>query len=316
MNLFILTFESVAVLLGIGIVGYWIIKKRILKLNDLGLLSPLVLDVALPSLIFSRIVTDFSLVEYPDWWQIPIWWCFFTLIVGLLTFIFMFISKKEFRSEFGMSLFYQNAIFFPLAIISGIYPSEGKYLIYLFFFTIFYPAFFFSTYSIFFKTKQKFKIDFKKIFHPVLIVTLVAIFSVFLGLKDFIPDIGISIATLLGSMTVPLIMIILGGNIYLDFHKKGKIQYFEIIKFVLTKNFLFPIIFLIIIMSIKSMLSFPIALILIIQSAIPPVTAIPLVTEKVGGNRSIANQFIISSFVTSLISIPIMIYLFGLFYVI
>jgi predicted permease len=316
MDLFVVTFESVAVLLGIGIIGYWIIKKRILNSNDIGLLSPLALDVALPGLIFTRIVTDFSLEKYPDWWQLPIWWCIFTLIVALLTFVFMFISKKEYRSEFGSSLFYQNAIFFPLAIIAGIYPSEGKYLVYLFFFSLFFAAFFFSTYFIFFKTKQKLKIDLRKIFHPVLIVTLVAIFIVLLGLKGDVPNILISISTLLGAMTVPLIMIILGGNIYLDFHKKGKIQYFEIIKFVLIKNFLFPLIFLGIIISIKSMLSFHVALILLIQSAVPPITALPLVTERVGGNRTIVNQFIISSFVSSLISIPIMIYLFELFYII
>lgn len=314
MDLFIVTFESVAVLLSIGIIGYWIIRKRVLYTNGLGLLSPLALDVALPSLVFTRIVTDFSFDKYPDWWQLPIWWCFFTLIIALLTFVFMFISKKEYRSEFGLSLFYQNAIFFPLAIIAGIYPSQGKYLVYLFFFTLFFPAFFFSTYFIFFKTKQKFKINFRKIFHPVLIVTLVAIFIIFLGLRGSIPNIVLSISTLLGAMSIPLLMIILGGNIYLDFHKKGKIQYLEIIKFVLIKNFLFPLIFLGIIFSIKSVLSFHVALILLIQSAIPPVTAVPLVTEKAGGNRSIVNQFIITSFIISLISIPIMIYLFELLY--
>jgi predicted permease len=115
-------------------------------------------------------------------------------------------------------------------------------------------------------------------------------------------------------MTIPLIMMILGGNIYIDFHKKGKIQTLEIFKFVTVKNFLFPIIFLLIIVFLKSVITYQIAFILILQSVVPPITAVPLVTDRVNGNRSIVNQFIVFSFTFSLISIPIMIYLFDLIF--
>jgi hypothetical protein len=57
--------------------------------------------------------------------------------------------------------------------------------------------------------------------------------------------------------------------------------------------------------------SYNIALILMIESAVPPVTAIPLVTDRNGGNRAIVNQFLLSSFLFSLISIPLMMYLFN-----
>jgi len=103
-------------------------------------------------------------------------------------------------------------------------------------------------------------------------------------------------------------MIILGGNIYNDYIKKGNLQLVEIVKFVAVKNFVFPLIFLGILFFIKP--SYPVALIILIQSAVPPVTAVPLVTERLGGDRSITNQFIVGSFITSLISIPIMVYIF------
>lgn len=76
MDLFITTFESVAVLLGIGIIGFWIIRKKILPGNILGLLSPLALEIALPSLIFVNIISNFEPAEFPDWWQLPLWWGF------------------------------------------------------------------------------------------------------------------------------------------------------------------------------------------------------------------------------------------------
>ncbi len=318
MDLFITTFESVAVLLGIGLLGFYIIKKGIIPGNILSILSPLALEIALPSLIFVRIITTFSPEKYPDWWQLPMWWLFFTAISAVLTLLFSFVSKKDIRREFTITLFFQNAIFFPLAILSGLFPNNPEYLVYLFFFTVMYPPLFFSTYPFFFKkkTKTKTKINIRKIIHPVLIVTIIAIILSLLGLNNYVPDFFIRIFTLLGAMTIPLIMIILGGNIYNDFEKQGKIKIFEIAKFVTIKNFVFPLIFLFIIINLRDFISFNIAFILMIQSAVPPITSVPIVTERVGGNRSIVNQFIVSSFITSLVSIPIMIYLFGNFFTI
>jgi predicted permease len=224
----------------------------------------------------------------------------------------MFISQKKTRREFAISLFYQNGIFFPLAILAGMFGDDSSLIVFLFLFTIFYAAFFFSTYSFFFESKEKYKLNWKKIIHPVLIVTILAVFIRLIGVQDKIPDFIISIFTLLGGMTIPLIMIILGGNIYIDFKKQGKTQIFEIAKFVIIKNFLFLLIFIGILFLIKP--SYHIALIVLLQSAVPPVTAVPLVTERSGGDRSIVNQFIVGSFVISLISIPIIIYLFEIFF--
>jgi len=313
MNLFITTFESVAVLLGIGILGFWIIRKRIVPGDILGLISPIALDIALPSLIFVNILQNFSPRESPDWWQLPLWWFFFTAVAAGLTFMAMFISEKKTRREFALSLFYQNGIFFPLAIIAGIYGNESRYLAFLFLFTIFYPAFFFSTYHLFFQKKEGRGLDWKKIIHPVLIVTLVAVIVRLAGVQDIIPGFIISIFTLLGGMTIPLIMIILGGNIYMDFQKKGQLQIREITKFVIVKNIIFPLIFLAILILVRP--AYHIALLILLQGAVPTVTAVPLVTERSGGNRAIVNQFIVVSFMFSLLSIPTMVSLFSRFFI-
>lgn len=311
MNVFVTTFESVIVLLGIGFLGFWIIRKKLIPGNIIGLLSPLALDIALPSFIFVNIIQNFNPGEASDWWTLPLWWLFFVAITGCLTVLSMFISKKDIRSEFGASLFYQNGIFFPLAIIAGMFGEDSDYLIYLFLFTLFYPAFFFTTHQLF-HGKKKLELSWKKILHPVLLATLLAMGVRLANFDGYIPEFFISILRLLGGMTIPLIMIILGGNIYVDFQKKGKIYTLEIIKFVLLKNILFPLVFLFIIILIQP--AYPIALILILQSAVPPVTAVPLLTERAGGNRAIVNQFIVASFIISLLTIPVMVYLFSTFF--
>ncbi len=314
MDLFITTFESVVVLLGIGLIGFLIIKRKIVPGNIIGLLSPLALDIALPCLIFVNLVNNFKPQENPTWWQLPLWWGFFTVIALALTFLFTLFSKKKTKREFAISLFYQNAIFFPLAIFAGLFGNESVNISLLFIFTIFYPAMFFSTYFLFFKKTQKILINWKKIIHPVVLVTIIGLIIRLSENQNLIPNFLIRIFELLGGMTIPLIMIILGGNIYVDFQKKGKIQTLEITKFVIVKNMLFPLIFLVIIILLKPILSYPIALIIILQSAVPPITAVPLVTERVDGDRAIVNQFMVVSFAFSLISIPTMIYLFDIFF--
>jgi predicted permease len=310
MNLFITTFESVAVLLGIGIIGFWIIRKRIVPGPIVSLLSPLALDIALPCLIFVNILSDFHPAESPDWWLLPLWWCFFTIIAAGLTFLFRYLSHKETRQEFAISLFYQNGIFFPLAILAGMFPNNPSYLVYLFIFTLFFPAFFFSTYPLFFKGKTTAKINIQKIVHPVLIMTLLALAIRLLGLNMFIPGFAINIFALLGGMTIPLLMLILGGNVYNDFHEKGTIHIGEMVKFISVKNVAFPLIFLGILYVIHP--AYEIALIILLQSAVPPVTAVPLVTERCGGDRFIVNQFMVASFLVSLVTLPSMVYLFSI----
>ncbi|MBU0497756.1 MAG: AEC family transporter [Candidatus Thermoplasmatota archaeon] len=311
MDLFITTFESVAVLLGIGIIGFYIIKKGILTGKILSVLSPLALEIALPSLIFVRIVLNFTTEKYPDWWHLPLWWAFFTIVAFGLTIIFMFLSKKKFRREFAITLFFQNAIFFPLAILASIFPDDPSYVLYLFLFTIFYAPFIFSTYFLFFKPKEKIKINWKRIIHPVLIATIIALIITSFGITLTEENIIIRIFSLIGGMTIPLLFIILGGNIYNDFKQKGKIYIFEVVKFVIIKNFIFPLIFLVILFYLKDFISANISIILIIQGAVPPITAVPILTARVGGNRNIVNQFIVGSFAVSLISIPLIMYIFN-----
>ena len=69
-------------------------------------------------------------------------------------------------------------------------------------------------------------------------------------------------------------------------------------------------IFIFILISIKSYVTFTVALIVLLQAAVPPVTAVPLVTERSGGNRRIVNQYMVGSFIISLVTIPIMIAIF------
>jgi len=308
MDILISAFQAVAMLLFIGVIGAWMITRKMVKENFFSLLSPLALEIALPALIFTNIINNFNPAEKTNWWMLPLWWIFFTIIAFLVTLIGFIFASRENKREFGISLFYQNGIFFPLAILAGMFGRNSKYIVDLFLFIIFYASFFFTTSFLFFSSRGKIK--WKKIFHPVFVGTVLAVILKLTGFNVYIPSFIIASLEMVGAMSIPLLMIILGGNILIDFKNIGNLYVGEIIRFLILKNLIMPLVMLGIIILIKP--SFNIALILMIESAAPPVTAVPLIADRNGGNRTTVNQFLLSSFLFSLISIPLMMYLFNM----
>jgi hypothetical protein len=131
-------------------------------------------------------------------------------------------------------------------------------------------------------------------------------------MHHYVPDFLIAGLKMIGNMALPVLMIILGGNIYIDFQNKGNLYVGEIIKFLIVKNVLFPLACLFFLVLVRP--PYHIALLIILQSAVPPITAVPLFVERFGGNRNLVNQFMFTSFILSLVTIPFAVYLFGCFF--
>ena len=316
MNLFNVVFQSVLSLIGIGVLGFWILKRGIIPENVIGILSRLAIDIALPSVIFAGILLNFDPRKVPDWWQLPLWWLGFTGVALIFTLLTMFLARRTTRGEFAMSLLFQNGLFFPLILIIGMYGADSPYAAQLFIFILFHPVLFFTTSHLFFRKRagenRQPQLNLERIINPILVATVLAVAVRLTGLETYLPDFLIKMLTMVGGMTAPLIMIILGGSLYIDFQKKGKIHYGEIAKFVLIKNLFFPLAFLGLLVLLRP--AYHIALIVLLQSAVPPITGVPIFVEREGGNRSIANQFILASFLGSILTIPLIFTLFNRFF--
>jgi hypothetical protein len=152
--------------------------------------------------------------------------------------------------------------------------------------------------------------------NPVLVATLVGLVIGLVSANDYIPEFLIIIASMVGAIATPLFMLILGGNIYGDLMYKAdnrRTWYIrEVVSFVVIKNVVFPLIFLGLLLWLRPDSS--IALIVVLQAAAPPITAIPILVERCKGNRQIASQFTVASFIFSILSIPAVIYLFNRFF--
>jgi len=317
MIVFLTTLQAVLALLGIGLLGYWIIGRRRVPSDTLAFLQSLAIDIALPLLVVGNLITNFSPQAYPEWWRFPLWWLGFTVVALALSLSSSFLVRKEIRAEFTIGLLYQNGLFLPILILEGLFGGDNSYLVPLFLFVIFHPSLIFGTYTLFFgKRIQKEKLNWRRIVNPVLVATAIGIVIGLVSVNEYIPEFFITIVRMVGAITIPIIMLILGGNIYNDFKYKANSQrtwYIgETIKFVLMKNVVFPLVFLGLLILLRPDLT--VALIVIIQAAVPPITAIPILVERCGGNRQIASQFVFASFVFCILSIPAIIYLFSRFF--
>lgn len=315
MDAFIWVLEAVLILLGIGIVGFWIARRQVIPENFQGFLSQLAINIALPCLVFSSILVNFSPEKFPNWWQLPLWWFAYAGISLVLSLVTSYVSNKATRSEFIINLFFQNGLFFPLIIIGGVFGQDAPYLTELYIFIIIHPIMFFSSYPLFFRKSNERKdteTAWHRIINPILVATILAIGVQLIGVKEYLPEWILSILETLAGMALPLIMIILGSSLYLDFKQKGKIYYKEIAKFLVVKNIVFPLAMLGILVLWKP--SYSIALLFFLQAAVPPVTATPILTERVGGNKSISNQFVLASFVFSIVTVPATFHLFSQYF--
>jgi predicted permease len=317
MNILLVTFQAVAALLGIGVLGYWIIGNKRVSADTLGFLSALSIDIAAPCLTLASLIIDFSPESTPGWWHMPLWWVGFAAVALVLSLATSFLVKKEFRGEFGTAAFYQNGLFFPIIILVGIFGAQNPYLPLLFLFVFIHPTVMFSSYSFFYRNKtisQPFNL--RRLVNPVLVTTIVGLGVALIGLKTYVPDFVKTIVVTVGAMASPLFMLILGGTLYHDIRGQSsgprRIYWSEIIKFVAVKNLLFPLAFLGLLIWIKP--DYSVSLIVILEAAVPPVTAIPIFAERSGGNRTIASQFVVASFLASVLSIPAVILLFSQFF--
>ncbi len=318
MNVFLVTLQAVVALLGIGVLGFWIIGHRRVPESTLGFLASLAIDVALPFLVLVNLIRDFSPEKFPDWWRLPIWWLGFTAVALAISLAAARMVKPGIRGEFTIGLFYQNALFFPLIIISGLFGIANPYLVPLLIFTIFQPSLVFTTYPLFFRGNKPWtkELSWQRILNPVMLSTFMGMVISLAALKNFVPAFALTILTMVGAMATPLFMLILGGNIYNDFISGGGVRktfdFVAVLKFVSVKNLVFPLVFIGLMVWLRPDPNT--AFIILLQAAVPPITAIPIFAERLGGNRAIASQFVIGSFIFSLVSIPATLYVFSLFF--
>jgi len=210
-----------------GVAGYLLVARGVLKPDALGAFSSTVANLTLPCLILARFSEQFDPRAYPFWWVLILAGAAlqaFQIALGLL--LSRRKTPEQGKGEMVMLLGFQNSGFFVLPMLQGLLPHGefGHAAILMFLFIIFFNASFWPVGTRVLLHQRGF--DWKRIFlAPPTLATVVAL-VLFGPLHDLshvwehsLPGQMLfgggspGVLPLLGDLTTPLATLVLGGTI-------------------------------------------------------------------------------------------------------
>lgn len=306
--------EAIVKIFFLGFLGFLLGKIRFLSRQGLDEMSKLVIYVTLPALIFYNFLTKFDASKIRYWWILPIGGfalSVFGLAIGWL--ISYFLKRNE-RKQFASLLGLQNAGYLPLVLSASLLgPSlEELAFIHVFFVmtgmsTVMWSA---GVFLISGSTLSNFK-SLKNILSPPMIAIALSVTLVLTGWRIHVPNMLKETANFAGKITIPLIMIILGGTLSRT-KTKEKIRWRGISLLIFLKSIVFPALALGVCFFFRP--PEVLAFVLILETASPPATNLVVIGKHYGKNTLFLNQGLLYTYLASIITLPVTISVLNLFY--
>lgn len=225
MNLSVIVNGVISLFL-IILVGVYAAKKRIITKEINKGLTNILLKITLPCLVVSSFIFDLS-----DELKDNIIRCFIysplVLIISIvISYILLIPIKGEKKIIIQFANVFSNCGFIGFPIVFSIYGNEG--VIYASIFNLFFTAFLWTYGVILFNGKMK-REDIKKVLlNPAIVAVFIGLIIMIFGFD--IPSVLSSTLDLVGNMTSPLSMIIVGvilGNAKIISYLKDKTIYYS-----------------------------------------------------------------------------------------
>jgi len=302
-------FLAITKLFFIIFLGFYLYRRKIFKDEALSFLTMFVINISIPSLIFSNIITHFQ----PDKMSSPL--IFIALSVGIfllglfLGMLFSLKSQKSIRREFITLISFQNCGYLPMNIAVFLlpHPIRETFLTYIFLYILGFNILMWSiaTFFIFKKKEETFRM--KSMLTPPVLSTIISLVIVYLGLQKIIPTVIIVPIEAIGQTSFVLSMIILGAWLAKS-RVKSYLYSLSAWKMAVIKLILLPaIVFSVIVHnSVYSLLG----MFIILEASMPSAASLPIVVNLRGGNSKFISYGVFITHAISLITIPLWIELF------
>jgi len=310
---FITTGTAIAKLLILGLAGYILLRKNIVTERGFQGLSRVVVSLTLPCLIFSNILTKFDPTALPRWWLFPITGAAagsILLLAGYGVSRLIRVDGRH-RGHFMCMLAFQNAGYIPLPLAAALLSSGEKEIVFMYIFLLsmgLSPVMWSIGAGLISGHLRKGNINIRAVITPPFVATTLSVAFVLVGLVNHIPDLLLSTLSMTGDITIPLIMITLGG-ILGGMKSQGSRDNKALASLILMKLIVFPALALLIINLLHP--SRLLGLFLIIQAASPPATALPVMGNHYGVETDFLNRGILYSYLCAIVTIPVYIALYG-----
>ena len=293
----------------LGSLGYILVKKNILSHKGLEALSRLVIQIIFPALILAQMLKNFSFNLYPDWWIFPLVSLVITvmgLVVGWL--LLKLSGLKTNKLQFLSLVAFQNSGYLPLALAAAIFTGQqaNDIFIFIFLFLLGFDlvAWSLGIYLLTYEKQVKFKLQ--SVFSAPVIANLTSLVLIALGLNKFIPDVLFKPLSMVGSCTLPLAMLVVGGNVALVELKNIDKKTTAI--FLLGKLIILPLLGIVVVLKLALP---PIwGFLVVMQLAMPSATSLSVIIRRFNKQDALISQGIFFSHILGLITIPLFLSLY------
>ena len=298
--------NQMIILFLIMVIGYIINKAGILDQTLNQKMSSLVLNVTSPALILSsvRTPTNGSLNSVIQIFLISIAIYMLLPIVGILISKILKIPKED-RNLYQFMTIFSNIGFMGYPVIQSIFGEKA-----LFFAAICNLVFNLVCYSYgvyLISGSGKLSFDFRQLINPGIIFSIIAII-IYLT-KYQMPQIIGETSNLIGSMTVPLAMMIMGSSLA-EIPIKEVLNDIKIYLYTIIKQILIPILFWWV---LKFIIQDPTILgVLVILIAMPVGSIAIMFCDQFGGNTTLASKSVFITTLSSVFTIPVLVYLLSI----
>ncbi|MEA2062775.1 MAG: AEC family transporter [Gemmatimonadota bacterium] len=191
-------------------VAAWMVHRKIFNEAHTRALTAVVVNLALPCLVFSNVIKCFDVSDFPHWWKFPLIGaalCLIPLLLARLVFNRAGSARNTLIALSGL----QNAGYLVLPVGEMLFPEQfEQFSIYIFLMLLAYMPILWSVGTFLISHREGMKLELRKIMPPPFCVNVLAMILVFTGLDRFIPEIILEPVELVGTACVPLATVVLG----------------------------------------------------------------------------------------------------------
>jgi hypothetical protein len=301
---------AIAEIFILGLLGFFLIKRKILSYEGLDGISRLVIEIALPLFIFCKFIKEFSFSLYPNWWIFPILSVALTVLGFAISSFFLWTTRNPDEGRQFISLVgFQNSGYLPLPLVAAMLPPNeaGQMFIYIFLFLVGFNLLMWS-WGVYLLTYHKARrFEFGSLFSPPVVATLIGLLCVWLKLENSLPNFVFRPLKMVGDCTLPLAIFVVGASLAEMELGKG-INKPALFFICLLKLAVLPLIVLAVLIKVK--ISYLIALLLLIQATMPPATTLSVIIRHYKKTDHLVSPAIFIGHIISILTIPLFLSLF------
>jgi len=304
---FIKIFISILQIFLVVLVGFWFSRKKLLDEKAVYGLTALTINLFLPCLIFAKLINGFKGSLPDNWFVYPFLGmgvCFVGFIVASI--IVGLDKGMHGQLEFKSLISFQNCGYLPLILVLSLFDKEVSTSLFIMIF-LFLPGFnlIFWGYGVQLLDRNSTgKFDIRKAVNPPMLALIISVALVLAGVANRMPQSMLRMIELVGNCTLPIALISLGAILSGCLFKPRKAARNFLIKAVVAKLVIMPIIALVCLYVFKEAIPPLMGLVILIEMSMPSAITLSLVTYYQNAQCGIISQAVLLCHVFCVLSIP------------